>query len=62
MSRFGAIRGVPEYDTFRTGLTFRAARRELTATFKHRRRRTVLGAWHCYKLDLWYQATGQRLG
>jgi len=61
MSRYGTSRGVPEYDRFRTGLTFQRVRREMRGTFKHRRRNTVLGFWHALKLDMWAQATGQRL-
>jgi hypothetical protein len=61
VSRYGAARGVPEYDTFRTGLTFARVRRDMRGTFKHRRRRSVLGFWHQIKLDMWEEYSGQRL-
>jgi len=61
MSRWGAMRGVPEYDRFRTGLTYARVRREMRGTFKHRRRHSVLGFWHSLKLDMWHEMTGQRL-
>lgn len=49
------------YDEFRTGLTFREVRRMLwvnnddPATWRYKRRRTVLGFWHQLKLQLWNQ-------
>lgn len=61
MSRFGAVRGVPEYDRFRTGLSFVQVQRDMRGTFKYRRRHTVLGFWHQLKKDMWFELTGQRL-
>lgn len=58
-STYGARRGVPEYDRFRTGLTFREVSRMMRvasddpADWQHKRRRTVLGYWHALKLQLW---------
>lgn len=57
MSRFGASRGCPEYDEFRTGLKYYDVY-VMTAGRKYRRRGTVLGLWHQLKLELFYAATG----
>jgi len=61
MSRFGAARGVPEYDDFRTGLTYRMVRTMAGEGKKYRRRGTVLGMWNQLKREMWQQLTGQRL-
>lgn len=59
-SKFGAARGVPEYDLFRTGLNFLEVRR-LASGRKYRRRGTVLGVWNQMKREMWLQLTGQKL-
>lgn len=59
MSRYGAARGVPEYDDFRTGLTYRQVRAMVQG--RYRRRGTVLGTWNQLKREMWEQLTGQRL-
>lgn len=71
-SRYGATRGEPEYDRFRTGLTFdqvrlmaRTSAAEPDARKRHsrRRRRGILGAWGQYKREMWHrmcEATGRR--
>lgn len=59
-SRFGASRGVPEYDTFRTGLTYILVRRMIDPS-RYRRRGTVLGMWNQIKREMWYAVTGQQL-
>jgi hypothetical protein len=49
------------YDTFRTGMTFRAVRRMMAgssadpSTWRCRNRRAVLGFWHELKQQLWAQ-------
>ncbi len=60
MSRFGAARGAPDYDSFRTGLTYRAVR-AMVPERRYRRRGTVLGVWNQIKREMWYAMTGQRL-
>jgi hypothetical protein len=60
MSHFGATRGVPEYDEFRTGLNYRQVR-QMVAGKKYRRRGTVLGTWNQIKREMWQQMTGMRL-
>lgn len=60
MSRFGAARGVPEYDDFRTGLTYKQVRR-MAEGKNYRRRGTVLGLWNQLKREMWEQYSGQRL-
>lgn len=61
MSRWGANRGDPAYDAFRTGLTYREVRRMLwvhdndRSRWRHKRRGTVLGLWHEIKLSLYAQ-------
>lgn len=48
-----------EYDSFRTGLNFREVRRMLwssspdPATWRYKRRRTVLGTWRSIKLSMY---------
>lgn len=59
-SKFGAARGVPEYDRFRTGLTYLGVRRMIEAS-RYRRRGTVLGVWNQLKREMWLQLTGQQL-
>lgn len=66
MSTWGARNGLPGYDEFRTGLTFREVKRlmfdnhEDRARWKYKRRRTVLGAWHELKLQLYHQAIDEQ--
>lgn len=57
MSRFGASRGCPDYDKFRTGLRYYDVY-QMAAGRKYRRRGTVLGLWHQLKLEMFYQVTG----
>lgn len=59
-SKFGASRGVPEYDKFRTGLKYLTVRRMIDPS-KYRRRGTVLGTWNQIKREMWYQHTGMKL-
>lgn len=59
-SKFGAARGAPEYDRFRTGLTYLTVRRMIDAG-RYRRRGTVLGCWNQMKREMWYALTGQQL-
>ncbi len=59
-SKFGAARGVPEYDSFRTGLTYLLVRRMIDPS-RYRRRGTVLGMWNQLKREQFYQATGIKL-
>ena len=59
-SRFGSTRGCPEYDQFRTGLTYRQVR-EMIERGRYRRRGTVLGVWNQIKREQWMQLTGQKL-
>lgn len=60
-STWGARNGLPGYDRFRTHLTFREVKRmmfdnhEDRSRWKYKRRRTVLGAWHDLKLQLYWQ-------
>jgi hypothetical protein len=59
-SRFGAARGAPDYDRFRTGLSYKQVR-AMADDRKYRRRGTVLGVWNQIKREMWMQLTGQRL-
>lgn len=59
-SKFGAARGVPAYDSFRTGLTYLTVRRMIDASC-YRRRGTVLGVWNQMKREMWFALTGQQL-
>lgn len=59
-SRFGATRGCPDYDRFRTGLTYKIVR-AMIDTGRYRRRGTVLGVWNQIKREQWLQLTGQKL-
>lgn len=58
-STYGARRGDPGYDRFRTGLTFRAVRQMLNtyrpdcSEWRRISRGTVLGKWHELKLEMW---------
>lgn len=58
-SRYGARRGEPEYDRFRTGLTYKDVHAMLYSpdpdrtTWRHRRRGSVLGYWHALKKQMW---------
>lgn len=63
-SSYGRRRGMPGYDRFRTGLTFRDVQSMLysydpdPATWRHLSRGVVLGAWHQIKQEMWEEATG----
>lgn len=57
MSHYGASRGCPDFDAFRTGLRYFDVY-QMAAGRKYRRRGTVLGLWHQIKLELYYAATG----
>lgn len=65
-STFGARRGDPEYDRFRTGLTYRDVHQMLythdpdSSKWRYRRRGTVLGFWHQLKQQLWHQVQDQQ--
>lgn len=58
----GKAHGLPDYDEFRTGLTYRDVWEmmrnddEDRSTWKYKRRGTVLGAWHQLKLQLYERA------
>lgn len=65
MSTWGRRHGLPDYDSFRTGLTFGAVKRLMfdaherhteETPWRYKRRGTVLGLWHDLKLQLYYQA------
>lgn len=64
-STWGARRGEPEFDRFRTGLTFKQVQEmcrgqrddpDPKARHSRYRRKGVLGAWHQIKLELWRRA------
>lgn len=63
-SAWGVRHGLPNYDRFKTGLTYGDVRLMLQYSEKHRgkhsaphdRRHTVLGFWHELKLQLYEQA------
>ena len=67
-SRYGVKHGMPGYDEFRTGLTYRDVWEmfrddsEDSSKWKYKRRRTVLGAWHEIKLQLYHQAVDEGFG
>ena len=54
--------GLPGYDKFRTGLTYRDVWEmmrnddEDRSTWRYKRRGTILGQWHELKLQFYYQA------
>jgi len=61
-STWGAKRGMPEYDKFRTGLTYDDIYRQFLwsydddpKTWRHKSRGIVLGFWHKLKRDMWEQ-------
>jgi len=60
MSAFGARRGHPDYDRFRTGLTYYDVY-QMAQDRKYRRRRGVLGLWNQLKREMFYLATGVSL-
>ena len=66
MSTWGERNGLPGYDDFRTGLTFRIVKRLMfdnhddRSRWKYKRRHTVLGAWHELKLQMWHQMWDER--
>jgi hypothetical protein len=66
VSQWGATHGLPGYDEFRTGLTFRDVKRMLyvhnadSSKWRYRRRGTVLGFHHALKLQLYYQMADAR--
>ena len=61
-STWGSRHGLPGYDKFRTGLSYRDVWEmmrddsEYTKHWRYKRRRTVLGAWHELKLQLYHRA------
>jgi len=61
-SRYGDKHGLPGYDKFRTGLTYRdvwsmlADHSDDPADWRHKKRGTILGHWHQLKLQLYHQA------
>jgi hypothetical protein len=57
-SSWGKRRGLPGYDKFRTGLTYREVYEMLRHGTKHKQKRrgSVLGFWHELKLQLYEQA------
>ncbi len=57
-SRWGKEKGLPGYERFRTGLTYREVYNMLRTSERHthKRRRSVLGFWHELKLQLYEQA------
>ena len=57
-SSWGRSRGLPGYDRFRTGLTYRDVYFMLKDSNKHKQKRrgSVLGFWHELKLQLYEQA------
>lgn len=59
-SKYGASRGEPDYDAFRTGLTYIMVRRMIDPS-RYRRRGTVLGMWNQIKREMWFSMTGQKL-
>lgn len=62
-SNWGRKNGLPDYDKFRTGLSFSTVRQMLNtydqdhSKWKRISRGTVLGFWHEMKLQLYAQAT-----
>lgn len=64
-SRYGANRNQPDYDRFRTGLTYAEVKAMLWTpdpdpkTWRHRSRGAVLGLWHSIKQDMWRQLTAE---
>jgi hypothetical protein len=61
-SRYGEKHGLPGYDKFRTGLTYRAVWEMFRdddddrAKWRYKRRGTILGHWHELKLQMYHQA------
>lgn len=61
-SKYGAKHGLPGYDQFRTGLTYHDVWEMLRdesddpRDWRHKKRGTILGAWHEIKLQLYHQA------
>ena len=61
-SQWGKKNDLPGYDKFKTGLTYRDVWEmmrddsEDSASWRYKRRHTVLGAWHELKLQLYYRA------
>ncbi|HEY5955775.1 MAG TPA: hypothetical protein VIV60_04445 [Polyangiaceae bacterium] len=66
MSKWGAKNGLPGYDEFRTGLTYRDVwemfrdDNDDRGTWRYKRRGTVLGHWHEIKLQLYNQMLDRR--
>jgi hypothetical protein len=64
MSKFGTRRNCPDYDKFKTGLTYQDVycmmmdESEDREDWKYKRRGTVLGRWHQIKKEMFYEATG----
>jgi hypothetical protein len=61
-SRYGASHGLPGYDEFRTGLTFSQVKDMMKDNsddpkdWRYKRRGTVLGFWHKWKMDAYGEA------
>jgi hypothetical protein len=57
-SKWGRKKGLPKYDEFRTGLTYKDVHMMLKTSVKHKakRRGSVLGYWHELKLELYERA------
>jgi hypothetical protein len=61
-SRYGKKHNLPGYDSFRTGLSYRAVWEMLRnesddpREWKYKSRGVILGMWHEIKLQLYYQA------
>jgi hypothetical protein len=65
-SSYGARRGMPDYDKFRTGLTYDDVLSMLWSEepdpkkWRYRRRGTVLGLWHQLKKEMYEQALKEK--
>ena len=67
-SSWGKKNDMPGYDSFRTGLTYRDVWEmlrddsESSASWRHKRRGTILGMWHELKLQLYFRAVDLGMG
>jgi hypothetical protein len=65
-SKFGAKRGMPDYDHFRTGFTYAQVyemMKDYSADpkdWRYKKRGSVLGFWHQLKMELWEQYLAER--
>jgi len=65
-STYGARHGLPNYDSFRTGLTFATVRQMLWSEsedpheWRRKGRGTVLGLWHQLKMEMYEIARNKR--